>query len=307
MKKDINFLELFDSITVKELNERINYYRNYISIRNLSEEKIKNEIEKIFTVEMKNEKYSFFLNDDILTQPNQIENSYRIRKFEKEDYRCIEKMKFKSVISKEDVLCVPDNLTNKYGRLNRPGKSVLYLSKEIQNAVYETRVKYNEFFFLTLFKNKKQLRISQVHNISYHNELTELQNAKRLLMNGFLHNEFIKYVAPGREYEYKSTLIIYENYFKHPLIDAFCYPSIATATKRGYNLCVQRDKIESNLDIVMTFVCKLLPPERDNEFNLEIYLEGILDNHNEFIFFPQGSNEIKKTIKNYEVVKHSLM
>ncbi len=72
---------------------------------------------------------------------------------------------------------IPDHLS----RLNRPGESILYVSKEIINAIYETKCEKNDNFFLLVYENKGIMRISQIHNIPYMEVLTEEENAKMII------------------------------------------------------------------------------------------------------------------------------
>ena len=76
--------------------------------------------------------------------------------------------------------------------------------------------------------------------------LTELENAKRILMHNFLVNEFTKIVPEGRETEYMSRLIIYEEFIKTDDIDDFLYPSISSLRKTGFNIALPVEKAKEN-------------------------------------------------------------
>ncbi|MBV6881369.1 hypothetical protein NG800_015520, partial [Epilithonimonas ginsengisoli] len=268
------FKELYKNISIEEIINRINYFNNNISAKNLSEENLQKEIQKIFQIELNNKKYSLFNNKDIFTVSSEKYYFFRVRTFSENDN--FEKRIFHSMKCKQDLLWVPEKNCN-MGRLNRPGNPVLYISRQATNAIYETRLKVGDYFYLIIYENLKPMRIAQVHNPIYLYEFDELENAKRLLFHNFLLNEFTKYVPEGMEYLYKTSILIYENYFKTPYIDAFSYPSIATEAKIGMNFCLSTEKVERNLKTLGVMVCKLCEGNSSAIFNVEIYYDGFLE------------------------------
>lgn len=57
-----------------------------------------------------------------------------------------------------------------------------------------------------------------------------------LMVHQFLLSEFTKAVPHHQELMYKTSLLIYEEFFKAPEVDACSYPSIKTLPKLGYNI-----------------------------------------------------------------------
>lgn len=293
------FKFLFNEISIKELIDRINLFKDSVSIRDSSEQNIKNELNKIFTVTHKNKDFSFFLNNDIITPPHQKTCFYRIRKFTKEDINGLHSKVFPSIQKKQHILCRSKEDINDTGRLHGPKKQILYISSEITNAIYETECIFNDYFFLIVYTNKSELRLSQIQNTPYIDVLNEIENAKRIIMHQFLYNEFTKYVPKGREYEYISSRIIYEEYFWNPSIDGFCYPSIASPCNRGYNLCFTQEKAEEKLENIVVRVCKLLPSNGDGEFKIELYYDGFINDDDSFTFYKCNSEEASRKLGNY--------
>lgn len=185
----------------------------------------------------------------------------------------------------------PRKIVLNYGRLNRPGESVLYVSSQTINAIYETGCEIGDYFYLLIYENKRSMRISQIQDIQYLDDLTELENAKRIMMHNFLYSEFSKYVPPNREYLYKSSLLIYKLFFQSPQIDGFSYPSISSPLKRGYNMCFTKDKADENLTFLGVMVCELNPPSKgENEFLIRPILDGFLNDKDSFTFYPFNSS-----------------
>jgi len=297
------FKECFKNISIKDLIESIANYHNLSYSKTMLEEKLRDELKKIFNVNINGKEYTFFLRSDTITNENALHFFYRIRKFESQDYKSFYSRSFPSMIKEQDAWCKPEKLSLKYGRLNRPNQSVLYVSSRPSDAVYETGCKTEECFFLMVYKNIKPMRMSQIHKIDYMDEFTELENAKRLLMHNFLISEFSRLVPTGQEYLYRSSLLIYEEYFKDPVIDGFTYPAIASNANRGFNACFEKDKGKQNLELLGIIVCRLGPPNDTCEFVLEQFYDGFLNDNKEFDYYPSTSETAKSKFGQFTHVR----
>ncbi|CDN75596.1 hypothetical protein E27107_10065 [Elizabethkingia anophelis] len=298
MINDISlFKELLKNISVKEINERISRFRNFISIKNISEDYLNKEIMNIFLSKLNDNPFRFFYSADTQMPPYHKYYFYRIRKFNEKDMYGLGTGVFSSMRTKQDLLWVPDEYC-KIGRLNRDADSVLYVSTTSTNTIYETRLKEGDFFFLIIYENKKPLRLSQIHLNQYFEEFDELENAKISLLHNFLLNEFIKYVPKGREYLYKSSILIYENFFKSNYRDAFGYPSIATEEKLGMNLCFTKEKAIECLNISGVMVCELMKGNESSVFTMKHYYDGFLEN-DVINFYGANSEESKIKFGNF--------
>lgn len=258
---------------------------------------------------MRIKKSIFFLNYDTITPEYQLFHFYRVRKFTNDDYNSLKEFKkiqnfnFPSMKTEQDAWWTPPEFIKNYGRLNRPKESVLYLSNELTNSIYETRCKDGECFFVMVYESKRQMRISQLHTVSYMEELTELENAKRILMHNFLIHEFTKIVPGGRENEYMSSLIIYEEFFKKYEIDAFIYPSISSLRKTGFNIAFPVEKAKENLSLCGVMVLQLAGKGRDSEFTLIPYLDGFFDEKQGYDFHPFNSEISRKKFGNFSFIR----
>jgi hypothetical protein len=281
------FKECFASLSIRELNDRINFYRT-LNFKAISEERLKQEIRKLCTVNFRGEDVSFFMNKDTYTRQFERFHFYRVRKFTEGDYDALTNFNFPSLQSVSDIWAKPAELVNTPGRLNRVHNSVFYAAKEAANAVYETLCEPGDLFFLLVYSNKKQMRLTQIHDVPYLDELTEEENAKRLLLHNFLLTEFTKTVPPGWEHLYRSSILIYEEYFKGPKMDALCYPSTRTDINTGFNIAFEDRLAKENLNFLGLMVCQLLPPGEGSNLRLNIVYDGFFENE-AFTFYPVNS------------------
>jgi len=294
--------ECFKKLTIKELINRIQLFRQTIDLRNVSEQRLREELRSLFYVEYDGRNIYFFLDTDVQTYEYQKFHFYRIRKFVSKDYKEIKSCKFPSMATEKDVWARPSHLVNEYGRLNRPKESVLYVSSMVLNALYETNCEVGEWFFLLVYENIKSMRISQIHEVSYLDDFTEEENAKKVIMHEFLLNEFTKLVPSGREYLYKTPLLIYEEFFKKSANDGFTYPSISSHCNLGYNMCFTKEQYEKNLNFKGVMVCQLAPSNTGCEFRWSSLYDGFLS-ANGFIFHPFNSTESRQKFGKFTLIR----
>lgn len=298
------FKECFRNISVKDLVKRIEDFHTLSYSKVISEQNLREKLKEIFRTSINGKESAFFLRSDVITRENQLQFFYRVRKFEPQDYKSLDSQSFPSMIKEQDAWCKPDKLSLEYGRLNSPNHSVLYLSSRPSDAIFETGCKTGEYFFLMVYKNIKTMRMSQIHKVDYMDEFTEMENAKRLIMHHFLLSEFTRLVPTGREYLYKSSLLIYEEYFKDSFIDGFTYPTVASNANRGFNVCFEKDKAKQNLELLGVIVCRLCPPNDTCEFVLEQFYDGFLNESKGFDFFLSTSETAKKKIGRYSLIRN---
>jgi hypothetical protein len=302
-----NQIDLFkmclSKLTIKELNDRIQRFRNFVEIRTLTEHRIKQELQNVFTIILNDKPISFFFNIDIQTNPHELYHFYRIRKFTHEDYLGMQNRFFPSMQIEQDAWTRPENEVTEYGRLNRPGEAVLYVSKETLNAIYETGCQPGDHFFLLVYENNRNMRLSQIHNIQYIESFSEEENAKRIIMHNFLLSEFTKFVPFDKKYLYKSSLLIYEEFFLSHKTDGFSYPSITSPCNRGYNVCFTKDQAAQNLTFLGVMVCELLPPNSESEFLIKPILDGFLNERSSFTFYKFNSDFSRKKFGKFTIIR----
>lgn len=297
------FKDLLRRISIKELNKRINFYRESVNLRTASESRIREELKKLFTTEINGEPFSFFIKSDTYTHQYEDFNFFRVRKFVPEDYTGMISKSFPSMSKRQDVWTRPASDVKVFGRLNRPNETMLYAAGKVENALYETNCQNEEFFFLIVYKNKRRMRLSQIHTVTYIDELNEEENAKRIILHNFFLSEFTKIVPPGREYLYKSSIAIYEEFFFSPTIDAFTYPSTKSQRNAGFNICFNETQAQSNLDFLGLMVCELLPSVPEAEFHIKPYYDGFINEQGTFEFYPYNSEIAKDKFGSFAYIR----
>lgn len=301
------FKECLSKLSIKELIERIIYFKNHISLRNSTEEDLKKELKKIFEIDFRGNKSYFFFNDDTLTPENHNYHFYRIRKFTKKDYEGFNNRNFDSLKQESDIWAKPSHLINEYGRLNRKEETILYASNQSVNAIHETNCQVGELFFLLVYKNKKRMRFSQIHHLKYQDDFTEEENSKLFIMHEFIASEFIKYVPIGKEYLYKTSLLIYELFFHKDLNDGFTYPSVKSNSTNGFNLAFNTKQYQENLNFLGAMVCRLQEGDETCEFRTELILDAFLNDQNNFDFYNFNSEISNKKFGNFDILRKSGM
>ncbi|RYG54889.1 MAG: hypothetical protein EOO01_00155 [Chitinophagaceae bacterium] len=239
-----------------------------------------------------------------MTDPYQRFYFYRIRKLTLEDKEAIYTKDFPSMQSEQDIWTKPASLVKNYGRLNRPEQSILYLGSTATNALYETDCQPGDFFFLQVYQNKNPMRISQIHTSQYMEEFDEIENAKLLLVHQFLLSEFTRVTPPNQDLLYKTSLLIYEEFFKAQEVDGYTYPSIKTLPKLGYNIVFEEASAKKNLKFLGVTVGRVMDKPSDAEFNTEIYYDGFLNQAGTFDFFSWNSKESKESFGDFSIVRN---
>lgn len=300
---DLNkFKRCFDSLTVKSLRERIDDYKRFISYSSRSEKEITNLLREMFTVEIEKEKLFFYLRTDKQPNPSFLSYLYRIRKFTSKDIAGLRQCRFPSMKNKADGWLPPKGILKDYGRLNRPQQPVLYTSSHSVNAFYEANCSVDDYVFLIIYKTKNLSRLSEIHAPQYIKELSELENAKKMILDEFLLNDFRKYVPLNMKHLYKSSLLIYENFFLDDRIDAFAYPSIATPINMGFNICFSEQQAEKCLDVLGVMICKVTAKGDKSEFRVMPLFDGFLDGDN-FTFYQYNSERSKERFGNFAILR----
>jgi hypothetical protein len=98
-------------------------------------------------------------------------------------------------------------------------------------------------------------------------------------------------------------LLIYEEFFKSPEIDAFCYPSVKTLPKLGYNIVFDEISAKKNLKFLGVTVGRVMEKPSDAEFNTEIYYDGFLNEVGNFDFFSCMSDEARDRFGHFIMIR----
>ncbi|MDX3916511.1 MULTISPECIES: RES domain-containing protein [Olivibacter] len=297
------FKKCLSTIHIKEIQDRIGNFKRTVDPRTISEDRLKQELSRLFYVNFRGKEATFFLKTDTYTHEHQKFFFYRIRKLKNEDVQNIYTKNFESIRNESDVWETPESKIKVRGRLNDVNQSVLYASSELSNAMYETNCVEGDYFFVIVYKNVGQMRVSQIHIDNHFPEFDELENAKIAMMSNFLREEFTRYVPQGQEYKYRISHAIYKQFFCSNDVDAFTYPSVKSLHTTGYNICFEKSKSRKNLRFLGVMVCRASKQNAKSEFNLEIYYDGFLNDSGTFDFYSPNSEISRKKFGNFTLVR----
>lgn len=181
-----------------------------------------------------------------------------------------------------------------YGRLNKPGESLLYVSPDIYCSVGEVHIQEDEIFAAIQYTAKTDVKVNMIGGeIDY--EQLDVQDEKVKLVHeiykNFLQYEFSRDVGKGTEYLYKVSEAIAKNYFDLPpriVQDAWAYTSVQDKTK--YNVCFRPDIAHELLKLNGAMICKIKHSKEIQVFCVAI---GADDSGN-ILFYHIGSEQQKQ-------------
>jgi RES domain-containing protein len=188
-----------------------------------------------------------------LTRSISAQNSWRARRNINSDY-------FKNV---RDVWYPPADLVSTYGRLNRPGCTILYVAASQQTAILEMRPAVGDIFTILKLRLADAAILPHVMELGFEEKSSQFgltasvrlvettvagsrflgeEAEKNLLIRSFLAREFVRTVDRGQEQQFKLSVAISENLLSSPEIDGVVYPSMAGDTrtfKGGANIALK--------------------------------------------------------------------
>ncbi|GGC16134.1 hypothetical protein [Dyadobacter sediminis] len=143
------------------------------------------------------------------------------------------------------------------------------------------------------------MRLSQIHDIHDIAELTTEENIKRRIIHDFLLTEFSKVVPSNKNYLYKTSILIYEQFFLNSQIDGFGYPPIKSRFKTGYNMCFTEEKAHENLSFIGLSGYKILPNQIGSQFTASPLFDGFLNENKTFSFYDYDSEIARNQFGDY--------
>ena len=276
----INHLTSVDPIL---LMQRISYFRN-LSIRTMSDSEIREELLKVL---MWNERFMYLTNVRQLPKGTVF---FRARKLKSS---IIPISNFKKY---SDFWEPPSPAVKEYGRLNKPGESLLYTSLgDPLVPLKEVHINENEWYALINYISKREVKINYIGG-EYDYSLIGINDEKAILVhelyNDFLRTEFSRDVGKGTEYLYRISEIIAKDYFDLPPVDiqdAWAYSSIHD--KKKYNVCYRPEIAHQVLDLKGAMICKKGPSDM-----IKVYCVAIPSVDKSSIeYYPLGS-EVQKDV-----------
>ena len=187
----------------------------------------------------------------------------------------------------------PKHLTV-YGRLNKPGESLLYVSPDLHCSIGEVHIQDNELFAAIQYTAKSDIKVNMIGGEINYQQLGVHDEKIRLIhemYNSFLRDEFSRDVGKGTEYLYKVSETIAKSYFDLPprvVQDAWAYSSVQDKLK--YNVCFRPDIAHELLELDGAMLCKI-----DHSKRIQVLCVAVgADEHNNIIFYRMGSEQQKQ-------------
>lgn len=182
-----------------------------------------------------------------------------------------------------------------YGRLNKPGESLLYVSPDIYCSIGEVIQESDESFVVIQYTARKTIKVNMIGGEFDYNTIGVLSDKAKLIheiYNGFLRDEFSRDVGKGTEYLYKVSEKIAKDYFDLPpklVQDAWAYSSVKD--KKKYNVCFRPDLAHELLELNGAMICKL---DEKKQLKVSCVAAGA-DTNNKILFYELGS-DVQKSI-----------
>ena len=216
MKK--HFRDYLRSFSRKELREKIRNFKN-INFKKLRYKEIGDAVQKVLSMGNSPNGPVSVLPATYAKYPKGTK-FYRVRKFSNG----------KNPVSTVPDCWYPPPKDTKMGRVNLPGKPILYTSPINPTiAAAEMGVMDGSPFVLLEYVANKDVQFGWItyETASFDSALSEEELGKLDMLRDFLFDEFTSVVGDGTEYLYQITNVIAEGYFNYPESSGYCYPSIA--------------------------------------------------------------------------------
>ncbi|MGE1028664.1 hypothetical protein ACQGS5_03175 [Bacillus sp. GKis3/1] len=190
----------------------------------------------------------------------------------------------------------PAEYIKTYGRLNKPGESLLYTTPKIPEiTLQEIKIPDNSYYALMVYEATDDVKVNLIGQ-QYNYEMLGIQSEKIKLINNifinFLKDEFSRDVGEGTEYLYIVSELIAKNFFDFPpkdVQDAWAYPSLKD--KEKYNVCFRPEIAKEVLKLKGTLICEKLP----QSYKIQVKcIQSGFDSSGKAQFYAVGSKEQQK-------------
>ncbi len=235
---------------INSLKEKIHNFQN-MDIQNLSNKELEDNIDEVLSVK---------LNGGMTTSITMSEYSlfgkgsrfYRVRKLKNSDMPNRELKKLSSYWNP------PRKYVKHYGRLNKPGESLLYTALNPYTAMCETNIQVGDSFVLCVYESIKSLRFSWIGGSANYG-FNGIKNKKAIevqeTIRDFLVNEFTRVIPEKQESLYRITKIIANKYYTFPNDNGWRYPSIKNNFED--NICFRSECITQAIRLVGSIVATI--------------------------------------------------
>ena len=235
------------SVDVMELTNRIKRFRN-LNFQSINDNDLRKEILNVLTWDGR---FCYCVNSKY--HPSELP-LFRVRKLSGS------KIPIDNFKSLNDMWEPPTSVLTKYGRLNKPKESLLYVAQDPVTAVKECHIQLGEFYAVIQYIPKENIKLSFIggdYNYSEHGITDKHAILVHEIYNNFLRDEFSRDVGQGTEYLYRISEMIAKDYFDFPprvIQDAWAYSSIQDKSK--YNICFRPEIAHEILEVRGAMICK---------------------------------------------------
>lgn len=269
---------------INKLKERIHAFQN-MDIQSLSDKELKDKIDEVLSVK---------LDGGITISTNLTEYSlfsigrrfYRVRKLKNTDMPNSDLRKLSSYWNP------PKKYIKHYGRLNKPGESLLYTALNPYTAMCETNLMPGDSFVLCVYEAIKPLRFSWIGGKAnyYFNGIKRKKVIEFFeIIRKFLFDEFTRVVPEGQEPLYRITETIAKNYYNFPDDNGWRYPSI----KHNFedNICFRSEGVMRNIKIVGAIIATYNESNETDPHKVTMSVEYVVVGPNMDNFYPYPSKK----------------
>lgn len=269
---------------LNKLKERIRIFQN-MDIQSLSDKELETNIDEVLRVK---------LDGDITISTTMLEYSlfaigerfYRVRKLENTD---MPNSNLKHVSAYWNP---PQKYVKHYGRLNKPGESLLYTALNPYTAICETNLKPGNPFVLCIYEAVKPLRFSWIGGKANY-DFNGIKNKKAIEflenIRQFLVDEFTRVIPEGQDYLYRTTEIIAKNYYTFPDDNGWRYPSI----KHNFedNVCFHSKRVMYDVKLVGAIIAVFNESNETDPHEMKMSVEYVVVGPNMDNYYPYQSRK----------------
>lgn len=276
-----NILEYAD---INKLKEKIRVFQN-IDVKTMSDKDLEKSIFEVLSIKA---------DGDVMLSTTLSEYSlfrigrrfYRVRKLKNMD---MPNSDLKNVAAYWNP---PKKYVKHYGRLNKPGESLLYTALNPYTAICETNLAAGDPFVLCIYEAIKPLRFSWIGGRTNYdfNGIKDRKTIEYLeIIRRFLIDEFTRIVPKGQEFLYRITETIVKNYYTFPEDNGWRYPSIKNNFED--NICFHSERVMYNVKLVGAIIAIFNEENEIDSQKMKISVENVIVGPNMDTYYTYQSKK----------------
>ncbi|MCI5586555.1 MAG: RES domain-containing protein [Lachnospiraceae bacterium] len=269
---------------INKLKERIHIFQN-MDIQSLSDKELEANIDEVLSVKLDGGiTISTILSEYSLFGIG--ERFYRVRKLINTN---MPNSELKNVSAYWNP---PQKYVKHYGRLNKPGESLLYTAFNPYTAICETNLKSGDSFVLCIYEAIKPLRFSWIGGKADY-DFNGIKNKKAIefleTIRQFLVDEFTRVIPEGQESLYRITETIAKTYYASPDDNGWRYPSIKNNFED--NICFLSQRVMYNVKLVGAIIATFNESNETDPHEMKMSVEYVVVGPNMDKYYPYESEK----------------